>query len=221
MRRERIARVVIVGLVSVVLIGGAAPMAVLAEPEPGKRVETMLESLSDVLSRLEAELAALRAPAAERLEEGIEEIIELIKVLLRDFAGPQDEEETGARARILKLDLMLHWLVHVLEEIVENGEGSSRPKDGDALEGLRRWIDAYLDGMTVGMDRQAAARFERAVHEMFRDLGARLAQMAKQAQGNDGRVLGRLLERLEDLLFQLDAFILHNFGPSAEAHERP
>jgi len=210
----------IVGLVSMVLVGGAAPLTALAEPEPGQRVETMLESLSDVLSKLEAELAALRAPAAERLEEGIEQIIELIEILLRDFAGPQSDGETGARARILKLDLMLHRLVHVLEEIVENAEGASRPKDVDAIEGLRRWIDAYLDGMTAGMDRETAARFEGAVHEMFRDLGARLAQMAKQAQGSDRPILGRLVERLEDLLFQLDALILHRFGPSSDGRER-
>jgi len=214
----------VLGLVSVMLIGGAAPMGVLAEPEAGARAETMLENLSGVLSRLESELAALQAPAAERLEEGLEQIIELIEELLRAFDQPQDDADGRTRAQILRLDLMLHRLVHVLEEIVENAtDGPSRPKAGGAVEDLRRWIDGYIDGMTAGMEPRVADRFEKAVQEMVRDLGAQIAGMAERAtpQDRDRPILARLVERLEDLLFQLDAFILRQFGPKPEAPNRP
>lgn len=224
MKRKRIARMAAMGLVSALLIGGVLPIGVVADPEPASRVEEMLENLSDVLGRLESELAALQAPAAERLEEGLEQMTELIGELLRELAQPQrDADGGGPRPRILKLDLMLHRLVHILDEIVKNADTPARPEARDAVDGLRRWIAGYIDGMTAGMEPRVADRFEKAVREMVHDLGARVAQMAERAAPDDRHrpILARLVERLEDLLSQLDAFVLHSDPKPAAAPERP
>ncbi len=212
-------RIPAVCALSALLLVAAIPMGTaLAEPDqqPENPVGFTLEHLADVLARLEAELAALEAPAAERLEEGLEQIIELISNLLDEFDRPQEEDEEGAtiRGRILKLDLMLHRLLYVLDEIVENAaETPARLRAKGALDDLRDWIDGYIDGATAGMNPREAARFEKAAHEMIRSLAQRLADMARNAQKPDrGRpILARLVEQLEDLLFRLDGFILHHF----------
>jgi uncharacterized membrane protein YccC len=206
-------------VLSALLLVAAVPMGTaLAEPEqrPGNPVEFTLERFADVLARLEAELAALEAPATKRLEEGLEQIIELIGNLLDEFDRPREEDEDGTAigARIVELDLKLHRLLYVLDEIVESAADTpARPRAKGALDGLREWIDGYIDGATAGMNLREAARFERTAHEMIRSLAQRLADMAHNAQKPDrGRpILGRLVERLEELLFRLDGFILHHF----------
>jgi hypothetical protein len=213
------ARIPAIWVVSVLLLVAAVPVGTaLAEPDPPPEnpVEFTLEHLAGVLGRLEAELAALEGPGAERLEEGIEQIIELIESLLDEVDRPRDEGEDGAaiRARILKLDLMLHRLLFVLDEIVENAQESpARSRAKGALDGVRDWIDGYIDGATAGMNPREAARFEKAAHEMIRSLAQRLAEMARNAeQPNRGApILARLVEQLEKLLFRLDGFILHTF----------
>jgi len=213
--RTRRLRLPAVALLTAMLLVGTVPLgtAIAAPGDDAGPVETTLEHLQDVLQRLEGELAALRAPKAERIENGLEEIIEVIEGLLREFEQPRDEgDPTAMRARIVRLDLMLHRLVYVLEEIVENAQdGPQRPsRDGarDALTDLGRWIDGYIDGLTAGLDPQVADRLDRAAHEMVRDLAGRIADMAKRAQGDNRPILARLVERLEDLLFRLDGFIL-------------
>ena len=192
-----------------------------AEPDQAAPVEGTLERLADVLGRLEAELAALEISAAERLEEGLERIVELIHSLLVEFDRPRDDEGgEGIRARIVALDLMLHRLLYVLDEIVENAqETPARPRAVGALDDLRDWVDGYIEGLTAGMDPRIADRVERAAFEMVRDVASRIGEMAKNIEpGDKGRpVLARLVEQLEELLFRLDGFILHHsHRPQAE-----
>ena len=186
-----------------------------AEPDQAAPVEGTLERLVDVLGRLEAELAALEMPAAERLEEGLERIVELIHGLLVEFDRPRDDEGgEGVRARIVALDLMLHRLLYVLDEIVENAqETPARPRAVGALDDLRDWVDGYIDGLTAGMDPRIAGRVERAAFETVRNVASRIGEMAKNIEpGDKGRpVLARLVEQLEELLFRLDGFILHRY----------
>jgi len=219
-RRSRIA---VVCVLTVLAVATAIPAGTaVAEPDPPAPVEGTLVRLADVLGRLEAELAALESPAAERLEEGMEQIIELIHGLLVEFDRPRDGEDgEGVRARIVALDLMLHRLLYVLDEIVENAqETPARPRAKGALDDLRDWVDGYVDGLTAGMEPRIAERVESAAFEMVRDLARRIAEMARNAEPDDkGRpVLARLVERLEELLFRLDGFILHRF-PKAPARD--
>jgi len=191
--------------------------AALAEPpqRQGNPVEFTLEHLSGVLARLEAELTALEAPVAERLEEGLERAIELVGDLLEEFDRAAEEEDGASiGARIVELDLVLHRLLYVLDEVVEGAADTpARLRAKGALDGVRDWVDGYIGGATAGMDPREAARFEKAAHEMVRSLAQRLADMARDEQKPDrGRpVLARLVEQLEKLLFRLDGFILHRF----------
>ncbi len=215
--RRRRTRIPTACALSALLLVAAVPVGTtLAEPSPPENpVEFTLEHLADVLARLEAELTALEAPAAERLEDGLEQIIELIGDLLDEFDRPQDEDGTPIGARIVELDLMLHRLLCVLDEIVENAaETPARSGAKGALDGLRQWVDGYIDGATAGMNPREAARFEKAAHEMIGSLAQRLADIARNAQKPDrGRpILAGLVERLEQLLFRLDGFILHHFA---------
>ena len=195
-------RIAVTCALSALLFVATVPMGTaLAEPEqkPGNPVEFTLEHFADVLARLEAKLAALEAPAAERLEEGLKQIIELIGDLLDEFDRPPEEDEDGAA---------------IGARIVESAANTpARSPAKGALDGLRDWIDGYIDGATAGMNPREAARFEKAAHGMVRSLAQRLADMARNAQKPDrGRpILARLVERLEELLFRLDGFILHRF----------
>jgi uncharacterized protein YgfB (UPF0149 family) len=209
--RKRLGVLAMVGLLFVAAVPAGI---VVAEPaEKAGQIEMALEQLSELLMRLEAELAALERPQAERLEQRLEEVIELIENLLAEFDQPREEDDGAAlKARIIKLDLMLHRLVHVLDEVVEAaGDTPARPRAKGALDDLRGWVNGYIDGLTAGMPPRAADRLEKAVHEMVRDMAHRIGEMAQRAQGQDRPVLGRLVERLEELLFRLDGFILKRF----------
>ena len=207
-------------VIALLAVLATAPGLALAETDPPKPVEGALQALAGVLGRLEAELAALEAPAAERLEEGLEQAIELIENLLDELATRQEEADGGdVRGRIVELDLMLHRLLYVLDEIVENARPSpARPRARAALHDLKDWVDGYIDGATAGMSPAETARFERAARDMIRSLVGQLADMARAAQGPDrGRpVLARLVERLEELLFRLDGLILRRAGPPSD-----
>ena len=208
-------KAVVAVLMGALMLVGTPLGVLMAEEAPPSRLEGTLESLSDVLQRLEAELAALEAPKAERLEDGVEEIIELIEGLLAAFNGPGEDLDRAAMARrIVQLDLMLHRLVHVLDEIVDaSAESPARPRARGAVDDLRRWVDAYIAGLTAGMDPGIAERIERAVHDMVRDMASRIAELARKAQPSEPERpgLARLVGRLEQLLFQLDRFILKLF----------
>jgi len=219
-RRARISGGLVLAMLTIV---AAAPAGtVFAAPEQPRPVQGALEQLADVLGRLEAALLALEAPAAERFEEDLERIIELIEDLLVELDTSQDEADgIDVRARIVKLDLMLHRLLHVLDEIVENAqEAPARPGARAALDDLRHWIDGYVGGATAGMPARETARFERAARDMIRSLSHRLADMARRAQEPDRArpVLARLVDRLEELLFRLDRLLLLRAGspPSRE-----
>jgi len=208
--RIRIPRALVLAMALLIGLAPVGVRAAQAQPveERGSAVEGTLERLSDVLGCLEAELAKLEAPpAAERVEDGLEAVLELIHELL------SDDEQIEIGERILKLDLMLHRLVYVLEEIVENAPDSpAKPRARGALEDLRGWIDGYVDGVTSGMRPREAKRFEDAAHQMARSLGQRLSEMAQRAAPPERSrpVLARLVERLEELLFKLDGLILHH-----------
>ena len=213
--KTRTIRTPLVGVILAALLFSTLPLsAVFADPidEPGP-VEATLDHLSEILKDLEGELSALEAPRAERLEEGLEQLIELIENLLDEFDRPREEgDDIALKARILKLDLMLHRLISVLERLLE-GPTQDRPGDREAIDDLRNWVAGYIDGMTAGMDPQVAERVEQAVHEMVRDLMRRIAEMTERTQQDEPEhpKLERLFRHLEVLVTRLDGFILRRF----------
>lgn len=188
-------------------------------------IEATLEELSNLVGRLEAELAAMQAPVAERLEERLEGLLELIESILRDFDRPRgDGDRDTLKMRILKLDVAMHRLLYLLEELIEGAaEGPERRSAGNAIEGLRRWMNDYVEKMTSGMEPEQADRFENAAHQAMRDLVRRLAAIAERAQPSEENrpLLARIVERLEHLLFRLDGFILQHFPTQQPQPRQP
>ncbi len=213
--KRRTIRTPIAALALIALLFSAMPASIaVASPgdEPGP-VEATLDHLSEILKNLEGELCALEAPRAERLEEGLEQLIELIENLLDEFDRPREEGDAIVlKARILKLDLMLHRLITVLDGLLERPE-QDRAGDREAIDDLRNWVAGYIDGLTATLDPQAAERVERAVHEMVRDLMHRIAEMTERTQQDEPEhpKLERLFRHLEVLVTRLDGFILRRF----------
>jgi len=216
MNQSRTSRRLAIALCIALLVSLPSLVSIAAPAGDARPVEVTLERLSDVLKTLEAELSALEAPRAERLEDGLEEIIELIANLLDAFDAPQGEGDGHLKARILRLDLMLHQLVDALEHLLaDDDQRPARPGAQDALQDLRSWVDGYIEGMTAGLDPQLASRLEEAAHQMVRDFAKQLADLAKNAVADDPEhpKLERLLDQLNALVQRLDQFIRENFRP--------
>jgi len=211
--------------IAAVLVGAAfiafSPIGRVAAAPPGDGARPLaytLETLSDILTRLQDRLSSLRTPAGERLDEGLEQLIDLIADLL-DQEGPSpDDGGLPVKVRIVRIDLRLHRLVHVLDGIVESADDTpERLAAREAVEELRAWIDGYIEGATSGMSPAEADRFEEAARSMIRSLTGEVIGIARRAEEAEGRPgLEWLVERLEDLLFRLDGFILRNFPPPAQ-----
>ena len=205
-------------LVAVLPIGAAAvPPELPVEPPVPEIVEGdgpfagMLARLSELLQMLEGDLAALEGPRAERLEERLEEAIEAIEDLLDATGRPGERlDERAWKMRLTMVDLRLHRLVHLLEEMVEGTpERPQRPRALGSIEQLRAWVGEYVAQASKGMNPEQKERFERSVHRMAQFLGERISEMAKKAGAKPEHPrLERLVERLEELLFRLDGILL-------------
>ncbi len=222
------AKVAALTIALALLLTGIPSGRAIAGGEPGPApVELTLERLSNLVERLEAELAASRNPVAERLEERLEGIAAGLEGLLDVLARPRDEESTPVlRLRILSFDLTMHRLLYLLDEILDEPDAPQHPDAREALEGLRRWIDEYVQAMTAGMLPEQARRFEAAAERAMRDLVQELIGVAERTQAprreSSRPALARWVERLETLVFRLDGFMLGQFPEPAlpETHPR-
>jgi hypothetical protein len=181
------------------------------EPRP---LEVTLERLADLLTRLETELAAVDRLAAGRLEERVEEAVGLVEDLLTSLGGETEEERAPAK-RAARLNLTLHRLVALLEEIV--GEPRDRPERAKALmtlDELRTWVDGYVAAATAEMSARDAERFDRAAHDLARSLAAQLARVARKAPATEhgNAKLPQVVARLEALTQRLDALLLRRIA---------
>jgi len=210
MRRTISAKAVILVVVALSLFAAvpvvAAQDAAANEPRP---LEVTLERLAGLLTRLETELAAVDRPAADRLEQRVAEAVGLVEDVLASLGG--ESEDPASPRGVVRLDLTLHRLVALLEEIV--GEPRDRPERAKArmtLDELRTWVDGYVAAAASGMSARDAERFDRAAHDLARALAAQLARVAKKANAAEpsGPKLPQLVERLEELAARLDGVLL-------------
>ena len=217
--RRRLGVLCLVGLLAV-----AAPPAGLALAEgpaaggPGGgagRLEHTLDALSEALQRLETELDALDNPRLDGLEERIEEAVEAVEHLLDILETPRQElTEAQWRARLVEIDLQLHRLLYVLEEVVESSvafDGDERPDADEAIEDFREKLEGWIVYASAGMSPEEYEQLESAVYRTAHVLGRRIADIAGKVQPKTTLPgLARLVERLEELLFHLDGFLLQN-----------
>jgi len=206
--RRRLGVLVLVGLLTV----AAFPVGLVAE-EGGGRLEQTLEALSDALRKLETELDALDRPRAANLEEKIEEAVEAVGHLLDIMESPRRElTEAQWKARLVRIDLHLHRLLYVLEEVVEASVTiDERPDTDEAIEDFREKLEGWIVYASAGMSPEEYEQLESAVYRTAHVLGRRIADIAGKVQPKTTLPgLARLVERLEDLLFRLDGFLLQN-----------
>lgn len=206
-------RLGVLAMVGLLFVAAVPARIVVAEPaEEAGRIETALEQLSGLLLRLEAELAALERPAAEQLEDRLEQVIEAIEGLLDEVDGPRKAADLEAwKARIVKFDLQLHRLVYALEEIVESSVAvPARPDAEESIDNLRIILDSIIMDASFGMDGEQFEQLEEAVYKTARVLGGRIKDLAKHVEPKTALPgLARLVERLEELLAHFDGFILY------------
>lgn len=186
----------------------AVPVMATTNDTVGPLQET-LDQLSEILQHLEGQLSALEGPRAERLEEGLEQMIELIESLLDEFDRPRERDsERAFKARILKLDKSLHQLVSILEGIVDGAE-PDQSDIRDAIGELHSWVDGTIAVLAAGLAPDAADRLETAAHTMVRELALRIADMADKARSEQSEHprLELVLNRLKEVVHRLDLII--------------
>ena len=133
------------------LVLGLGAIPVMAErpavdPEVGPAART-LERVGEALKALEAELAGKTAPAAERLEETVEGLIERLEIVLgRLEKGALDRNDPEVQRGIVEIDLRMHRLVYRLGEAAEAG-----PRVGPATRGLERIVER-LEALLFRLD---------------------------------------------------------------------
>ncbi len=180
-------------------------------------LEVTLERMGDLLTRLDTELAGVDRPAADRLEQRVEEAAGLVEDMLASLDGASDG--TTSRQGGARLDLTLHRLVALLEDIV--GEPGARPERAKAratLEDIRTWVDGYIAAATTGMNARDAERFDRAARDLARALAAHLARVAKKAPASEPGAarLPAVVARLEALTLRLDEMLLRQAAPKPD-----
>jgi len=210
--RKRLGVIALIGLLTLTAVPGG--VAVAEPTEGGGRLAMTLEHVADLLMQLESELAALERPAAEHLEERLEDVIEAIENLLDGLDGSRQEvDEAARRARLAAFDLQLHRLVYLLEEIVESSSATPQRSKADAEESIDRLkilLDSIIMDASFGMEQEQFDQLEEAVYKTARLLGGRVQEMAQKVEPKTATPrLAHLVERLEELLFRLDALILH------------
>jgi hypothetical protein len=175
-------------------------------------LEATLERLGELLTRLGADLDAVDRPVAERLGERVDEAAQLVADLVVALESP----DANPRGMAVRLDLTLHRLVGLLEQVVgDPRERPEREKARGTLGELQAWVDGYVSGATTGMNAREAERFSRAAHDLARALAAQMAKVAGRADApaHDGPSLPQLVARLEALTARLDQILLQRATP--------
>ena len=223
-RKERVgrARTVLAVMLAFFITVTALPVCGLtqAEEETGEHPRVVM-ALTGILEKLDTQLEVLQRVGLPPLEEQLEGIIALLEGLLGELGTPPgtDEERPPVREQIIKLDLMLHRLVFMLERLVKRTESAPQPSEAqkktrETIAELRRWVDGYIAGATAQMGRIEAREFERMAQAMLGEIGKQLSRMAQQATKDEPEKprLEIIIERIEALLAKLDLFIIRSFG---------
>ena len=187
------------------------------EEAKGGQPPTFVE-LTGILERLDAELERLQGIELAAVEEQLEAILGLLEELSEELAvEPESEEDSPQiRERLVKLDLILHRLVAMLERIVERAEAGpshGRERAKEMLDDLHRWTDGYIAGATRRMGRIEAQQFEKTTKAILGEVAKQLNRIGQRARGQQA-VRGRLenlVERIEALLARLDRFLIRSF----------
>ncbi len=186
--------------------------------------------LTVILNKLDKALEALPEDKFPALEKQLEGISGLLSDLLKELGtSPAPGEKPQVKQQIVKLDLMLHRLVFILEGIARRGNNVQQPsapagRAREALGDLHTWIEGYIAGLTAHMDRAKAQEFAKLARTMLKDIEQHVARMASHFRPKDqeAKRVGIAIDRIKTLLSRLDVYIIRNFGrPPAPESSTP
>jgi len=206
--RKRFASAVGVGI-GLLLVLSLSAIAVSDTADGSCRIGAVLEPLAGILARLDEAIAELESPSAERLSSALEAISDAIDDLLdaAEVLGETTDTEDNWRRRLTRLDLRLHRVLMLVEEVVESAaQTAARERAEERLEELRVWLDSVVFDASAGMSAEEYEQLESAVYQTARRLGQRMMQMAQPEDVTP--VLSQLMERLEAQVRRLDQFLL-------------
>jgi len=206
-------------LSTLTLLAAMPAVGVLGQEEDPAPRESAMEALEGILTRLEEALVRLDEVEIPELERQLEAIAGLLGELLVQLEEGDSGGEPTTKEQVVKLDIMLHRLIHTLERLVARQEANEPPSQEElrareALENLRIWINGYVDGLTQHLRPSEAREFERMAGALLQALNRHVARIVHAAieKHEDPTRLELLLQRVQDLVARLDAFIVRHFG---------
>lgn len=180
--------------------------------------DKLADRLTTILNKLDQELDQLSGDKFPALKDQLDAISSLLDDLISSLTTPPSADKEGPtmKTQAIKLDLMLHRLVAILERIADTNNPAPTPpqaKARDTIADLRVWINGYIEGATAEMGPIAARRYEEMARTLLTDVGKHLAKIAAQARPKtqEPSRLDVIIEHIRGQLRLLDRFILRNF----------
>lgn len=205
-------------VLALMLVGVLLPSLVsFSQTDPSATVRDKLaDRLTSILSKLDQELSQLPGDKFPALKDQLDAISSLLDDLVSSLETPPgtDNEGPTAKEQALKLDVMLHRLVIILERIADtNAPAPTQSKARETIADLRVWVNGYIEGATAKMGPIEARRYEEMARTLLTDLGKHVARIAAQARpkAEESSRLDRVIEHLRVQLRLLDRFIMRNF----------
>jgi len=213
-------RLVTITVVAMMMMAVIIPsFAGFSQTDQSATVRDMLaERLTTILNKLDQELGQLSGEKFPALKDQLDSISTLLDDLVSSIETPPnaDKERPTAKEQALKLDLMLHRLVIILERIADTTARAPTPtqaKVRETISDLHVWINGYIAGVTAKMGPVEAQRYEEMARSLLTNLGEHIARIAAQARpkSEEPSRLDVIIEHIRGQFRALDRFILRNF----------
>ena len=218
---KRLATITLVALVMAAVLVPSYVGFSQADPSATMRdriANRLGDRLTTILDKLDQEMAQLSGDEFPALKDQLDAISSLLEDLVSALQNPPDSDTKGptAKEKVVKLDLMLHRLVIILERIADDDTPTSNPAQGKlhgTISDLRVWINGYIEGATADMGPIEARRYEAMARKLLTDVGKHVAKIAERARPKAGEPsrLDVVIEHIKAQLHMLDRFILRNF----------
>ncbi len=184
----------------------------------GKGTDRIAARLSTILDNVDQALERLPGDKLPALKDQLGEISALLDDLVSTLQNSPDAGSDGSttKEQVVKLDLMLHRLVIILERIAGSDVPTSTPAQGKlhaTISDLREWINGYMEGATADTGPLEAGRYEEMARILLSDVGKHVGKIAAQAKPKaaEASPLDAVIKHIKVQLRVLDRFMLRNF----------
>lgn len=214
---KRLATITVVAMMMIAVI--IPSFAGFSQTNQSATVRDMLaERLTTILNKLDQELGQLSGEKFPALKDQLDSINALLDDLVASIETPLSADKDGptVKTQAIKLDLMLHRLVIIMERIADSKAPELNPaqaKVRETISDLRVWINGYIAGVTAKMGPVEARRYEEMARTLLTDLGEHVTRIATQTRpkSEESSRLDVIIEHIRGQLRALDRFILRSF----------